>query len=724
MKKIFTLVITLTASMALNAQTQIGNPGFENWESVSGGSEPVNWNSFLTASGSLTSFSANQIDESSDARPGSSGSKSVRVWSRHISLVNVVANGNITLGRINMGSSTASSSSNYNKSIISDANFSEVMTERPDSIVFWVKFTPNGHNGNARMKATIHDNYEYRDPEDAAAMPHVLGIAELNYPSTGGQWVRKSVPFNYTGPATSANFILLTFTTNENPGGGAGNDQVWIDDVELVYVPKPSYTVSTASVCEGGTVSFTNTSEHYPTSYSWSFAGGTPATSTAANPTVTYNTPGTYDVVLTATNQWGSKTVTMTSQITVSQNDDASFSYAQPNYCSNVTNPVPTASNPGTFTSTPSGLVFANASTGEINLESSAAGTYTITHTGQGTCPGTATGTVTIFEGADASFSYPTNTICVLGGNPVPTVTETPGTFSAEPSGIVFVSAATGEIDVDASTQGTYDISYVRGGGCPDTVIISITLTDVPDAEFSYSSSAYCVNATDPSPVFVPGANAGSFSSTAGLVINANTGVIDVSASAPGSYTVTNDIAAVGSCPAATHATNVQINDLPAVALTLTQDTVCTGTPSFLLAGGTPAGGTYSGTGVLSGIFNPSALSQGESSVITYTYTDQSTACSNSATDVITVDGCLSVESFEMDSPITVYPNPTTGMLTLTNVKETTQYTIISVSGQVIGKGEVSANSNAVDMTDVQNGVYLLQVQQGQNVHTVRIVKQ
>ena len=36
----------------------------------------------------------------------------------------------------------------------------------------------------------------------------------------------------------------------------------------------------------------------------------------------------------------------------------------------------------------------------------------------------------------------------------------------------------------------------------------------------------------------------------AGLSINAGTGVVDLSASTPGTYTVTNTIAAAGGCPA------------------------------------------------------------------------------------------------------------------------------------------------------------------------------
>src|SRR5690606_33774632 len=116
MKKTITVVMSLALTLFANAQTQIGNPGFEDWENVSGGyEEPVNWNSFLTAGGPLTSFAANQLENSTDVRPGSTGSRSVKLFSR--STLGIIANGNITLGKINMGSTSPSNSANYNASV-------------------------------------------------------------------------------------------------------------------------------------------------------------------------------------------------------------------------------------------------------------------------------------------------------------------------------------------------------------------------------------------------------------------------------------------------------------------------------------------------------------------------------------------------------------------------------------------------------------------------------
>ncbi|MCC7501573.1 MAG: PKD domain-containing protein [Flavobacteriales bacterium] len=82
--------------------------------------------------------------------------------------------------------------------------------------------------------------------------------------------------------------------------------------------PQSDFKASTRAVCVGSSVTFTDISLLTPTSWSWSFPGGTPSTSTAQNPTVTYNTAGTYNVTLTASNGLGTgTTTTKTAYITV-----------------------------------------------------------------------------------------------------------------------------------------------------------------------------------------------------------------------------------------------------------------------------------------------------------------------------------------------------------------------------------------------------------------------
>lgn len=232
MKRILLFTLTAVLTSNVSAQGQIGNSDLELWEPVSSAFEPVNWNSFLTAQGSFTGFAANQIEESADVRPGSPGTKSARIWTRNAGF-GIKANGNMTLGRINMGSSTANSPDNHNISLTSDPLFSEALTDMPDSIVFWVKYNAANNASQARMKATLHDTYNYKDPEDATSTTHKVASAVLNYSPTG--WTRKAVAFDYSGPATANTFILVTFASNATPGGGDVDDEVWIDDIQLIY---------------------------------------------------------------------------------------------------------------------------------------------------------------------------------------------------------------------------------------------------------------------------------------------------------------------------------------------------------------------------------------------------------------------------------------------------------------------------------------------------------
>ncbi|MFN8278029.1 MAG: PKD domain-containing protein [Chitinophagales bacterium] len=129
----------------------------------------------------------------------------------------------------------------------------------------------------------------YMDYTDDASM----------YMFTNGQKARMTALFASGG----SRFSLTTSQGCVAPGNTA---------------PTAAFTGTPTTICQGQSVTFTNNSTGNPTSYSWTFTGGTPATSTAATPpAITYSTPGTYTVALTATNANGSNTSTQTNYITV-----------------------------------------------------------------------------------------------------------------------------------------------------------------------------------------------------------------------------------------------------------------------------------------------------------------------------------------------------------------------------------------------------------------------
>lgn len=76
----------------------------------------------------------------------------------------------------------------------------------------------------------------------------------------------------------------------------------------VVAAPDANFTSDKQFVLLGGEVSFTDLSSNFPTSWSWTFEGGDPSSSTVRNPKVTYNVPGIYTVTLVATNTIGSST--------------------------------------------------------------------------------------------------------------------------------------------------------------------------------------------------------------------------------------------------------------------------------------------------------------------------------------------------------------------------------------------------------------------------------
>ena len=238
------IIAFLFTSNLIFAQYQLTNSGFENWESVSqsnkSGQEPIQWNSFITMqtkSSLYNSARANKIEASTDVRPGTNGSKSAKIWST--SVLGVVANGNLTTGRIYGGSMTASDASgNYNFSDpSSDAAYKHAFAGKPDSIATWLKFVPSSTSTEARISAIIHENSRYQDPE-ATTYSNIVAKAQTNFfPTSDKGWQRISVPFVYEGNKTPA-YILVSYTTNKTPGKGTSGDALYIDDAEMIYNSK------------------------------------------------------------------------------------------------------------------------------------------------------------------------------------------------------------------------------------------------------------------------------------------------------------------------------------------------------------------------------------------------------------------------------------------------------------------------------------------------------
>ncbi|MEA3443102.1 MAG: LamG-like jellyroll fold domain-containing protein, partial [Bacteroidota bacterium] len=87
-----------------------------------------------------------------------------------------------------------------------------------------------------------------------------------------------------------------------------------------------------------------------------------------------------------------------------------------------------------------------------------------------------------------------------------------------------------------------------------------LSVSPLPIASFNYPGTPYCPNASNALPTLGNGAQAGTFSSTAGLVFESTaTGEVNIVESTPGNYTVTNTIDAIGACDIVSETTPLAI---------------------------------------------------------------------------------------------------------------------------------------------------------------------
>ena len=91
--------------------------------------------------------------------------------------------------------------------------------------------------------------------------------------------------------------------------------------------PVPEFSANPTQGCVPLTVQFTDQSTGEIDSWAWTFPGGTPATSTEQNPTVTYTSGGFFDVTLTVTNSAGSETLTKPTYIIANDGPVPAFDY-------------------------------------------------------------------------------------------------------------------------------------------------------------------------------------------------------------------------------------------------------------------------------------------------------------------------------------------------------------------------------------------------------------
>ncbi|MCX7696424.1 MAG: gliding motility-associated C-terminal domain-containing protein [Bacteroidales bacterium] len=298
------------------------------------------------------------------------------------------------------------------------------------------------------------------------------GVNKVYYSTDGGNtWTQAGTNLSY-----ASNWTLKTITNaafDNKPDlrfafyfddtQGTQQDPPFCVDEIKVYVPTQSqlnanFTASQTNICVGQCINFTDQSSGNPTSWSWTFAGATPGTSTQQNPTnICYNTPGQYTVTLTVSNGSSQDTETKTAYITVNPAPNVTITASQTQICPGQQVTL-TAGGASTY-SWNQGLGNSNP----VTVSPPSTTTYSVTGTDNNNCTGSASINIVVTNEIQVQID---TTLC--------------------PGGSIVIG---GQI---YNSPGTYKDTTLSVGGCDSITTIQINAGSVPNVILP-SDTAACI---------------------------------------------------------------------------------------------------------------------------------------------------------------------------------------------------------------------------------------
>ncbi|MFT3934721.1 MAG: gliding motility-associated C-terminal domain-containing protein [Chitinophagaceae bacterium] len=417
--------------------------------------------------------------------------------------------------------------------------------------------------------------------------------------------------------------------------GTAATGCYTIKPVTVTINPLPTASISYAGTpfCATGTVSVTQTGQGggtYSSTTGLSINASTGAidlaTSTAGTYTITYSfTNGTCSNATTTS-------VTINALPTVVITDPAAV--CSPNTV-DITDASITAGSTGGLTYTY--FTDAAATNALANPNAVAAsGTYYIKGITAAGCFTVKPVTVTINPLPTVVITNPA-AVCSPNTVDITTAAVTAGSSSGLTYTYFTDAAATATLANPnaVAASGTYYIKGTAATGCYTIKPITVTINPLPTASISYAGTPYCASGT--ANVTQTGQGGGTYSSTTGLSINASTGVINLSTSTAGTYTVTYTFSD-GNCSNTTTA-SVVIYPMPTATIAYTGTPYCASGTATVTRTGEP-NGTYSSAAglnidVTTGAINLAASTPG-SYVVFYNYSNG--MCANVATTTVVIN--------------------------------------------------------------------------------------
>lgn len=281
--------------------------------------------------------------------------------------------------------------------------------------------------------------------------------------------------------------------------------------------------------------------------------------------------------------------------------------------------------------------------------------------------------------------------------------------------------SSSGIFDASMAGAGTYDFTYAiaAAAGCPaDSATITVTV-NLPNGAGTDTTVSVCrTQAVVQLATLLSGAQSGGAWIDASGTGKLSGNIFTLSNVAPGTYNFVYHVAAT-SCPADSATITVVIDPL-ADAGTLNNDTICDSAATLdlntLLDASATAGGTWkdvSSSGALSGtVFDPGAVAPGQSYTFRYVV---SNACGMDSAEVsLYVKDCTIGLKDYLTSNLVMYPNPTSGDLTIEMTGERMRDMTVQVFGLggklLIDKRFEETQKATIDLASMPKGVYTVKV--------------
>jgi hypothetical protein len=343
-----------------------------------------------------------------------------------------------------------------------------------------------------------------------------------------------------------------------------------------------------------------------------------------------------------------------------------------------------------------------------VSFSASGASTYSWS-TGDQTSTTTLTAlanTLVAVSGTDAAGCVNTET-AALTVNPLPVVAISPASPTACAGSVVTLTASgassyswsagsqTSVQTLTASSTVTLTATGTDTFGCVNSATAILAVSPLPTISISQPAASVCVN----SPVSFTASGATSYQWTSGPA-NA---VLTVTPNASATYTVTGSFTT--GC-ASTATAGIFTFPLPVIGASPSTATICAGESIELVASGGTGYVWLPGNATTTGV----AVSPAASVVYTVTGTDANN-CSSTASASITVDPCTGIAAMSGQGVISLYPNPSGGLITADMpFAGEKRLTVLNAAGAVVQVISTSEERISIDLSQMAKGIYFVRV--------------